>query len=218
MDDQLLMRVLDGGAHAADELDALAARGVALAHVAGERDAVDVLHHEVRLTVLGRAAIEHPHDARVIERRQDLALVAKSRDRLRRAEAVVQDLDRDATLVLRVIPFSEVDGTHPTLAEELDEPVGAVPLPEERRGSFADELRDPGPYRRGQDGRCIGRVREQRCDLAPQLEVGACGLEERRPLGLGERIRLDEQVLDALPARGGRLGSRRGFGVTHGSP
>ena len=52
-----------------------------MSQYAQERLALDVLHDEVRLAGLGRAAVEEPRDVRVVQRRRDLPLAAEAAER-----------------------------------------------------------------------------------------------------------------------------------------
>ena len=78
MDDEVLVRVLHRVADRAEQLEPLARRQLpASSQYSVDRLAVDVLHHEVGLPVVGRAAVEEPRDVRVLEPGQDLPLARK---------------------------------------------------------------------------------------------------------------------------------------------
>ena len=64
MDDQILVRVLDGGAEIDEELQPLAQVELPLVAVLIERLAFDVLHYQVRLAVLRLARIDQSRDVR----------------------------------------------------------------------------------------------------------------------------------------------------------
>ena len=74
VDDALLVGVLDGLADGDEQLEPLPQRQLALVAVAGDRDALDQLHHEERAAVVGGAGVEHPGDVRVVHQRQRLPL------------------------------------------------------------------------------------------------------------------------------------------------
>ena len=74
MDDQVLMRVLDGGADVDEQLEPLAEVELSLIAVLIERLAFDVLHDQVRLAILRLACIDQARDVRMIEARENLPL------------------------------------------------------------------------------------------------------------------------------------------------
>ena len=67
------MRVGDRGADLAEELQPLGDVERSAVAVLVDRLPFDVLHHEVRQAVLGRAAVEQARDVRVIEARRGSA-------------------------------------------------------------------------------------------------------------------------------------------------
>ena len=95
MDDQPLVREVDGAAYQPEQRDPLAEREALLA-VRGDRDALDVLHDEVGHAVL-RAAVEQPRDVRVLEPGEDLPL---------ETEALAQSRSRPVTAVYHGATFS----------------------------------------------------------------------------------------------------------------
>ena len=74
MDDQVLMRVLDGGADVDEQLESLAEVELSLIAILIERLAFDVLHYQVRLAILRLACIDQSRDVRMIEARENLPL------------------------------------------------------------------------------------------------------------------------------------------------
>src|SRR5262245_21227144 len=101
----------------ANQLDAGADGQSLLIRVPGDGLAFDVLHHEIRKAIVGAATIEQAHDVAMLERREDLTLVAEPGDRLGRADRAGQDLDGDAVNELLIIAYRQVHGTHAALAE-----------------------------------------------------------------------------------------------------
>ena len=97
--------------------------------VLGDRLALDVLHREVRQAVLGDAAVEQARDARVVERREDLPLLAEPADHPGvQVGAAPHQLERDPLVELAVVPVGEEHGAHPALADDPLDPVGPDPL------------------------------------------------------------------------------------------
>src|SRR5207253_147196 len=82
----------------------------------GEALALDVLHHEVRLAVLGRPGVEDADDVRVREARGELHLPQEAPARgLVGGETGVEGLQRDRPAELDVL--GELDGRHPAASE-----------------------------------------------------------------------------------------------------
>ena len=77
--DELLVGVGHRGAHLAEELHPRRHVEAARLGPLGDGRADDVLHHEVGEPLLGAPPVEEPHDARVLQRGQDLPLVAEAR-------------------------------------------------------------------------------------------------------------------------------------------
>ena len=74
MNDQILMRVLDGGADVDEQLESLAQVEPALVAVLIERLALDVLHDQVWLAIVRLAGIDQSRDVRMIQARENLPL------------------------------------------------------------------------------------------------------------------------------------------------
>ena len=102
-----------------------ARREAVLVAVAVDRLAVDVLHDEVRLAVVGHAAVEQPRDVRMIERREDLSLGAEAVASMSASEPAAQQLERDLLLELSVGALGEEDAPMPAAAELADDAIGA---------------------------------------------------------------------------------------------
>src|SRR4030095_1054912 len=78
VDDQLAMRVLDGGTNVAEEFELLVERKLTPVAIGGDRFARDELHHQSTLPLSCRAAVEQASDVRMIERSQYLPLAQES--------------------------------------------------------------------------------------------------------------------------------------------
>ena len=84
-----------------------------------------MLHHEVGQAVLRGAAVDQPGDIRVIQLRQDLALLPEAAHYGRRVPVASDQLDGDPLSVLLVVPLGQVDGAHAAVADLAQDPVGA---------------------------------------------------------------------------------------------
>ena len=78
MDDEVAVRVGHGRADGEEELQPPLHREALLVAVLHEREALDVLHDEVGQPVLRLAAVEDLGDVRVVERGENLPLVAEA--------------------------------------------------------------------------------------------------------------------------------------------
>ena len=125
VDDQVLVRVLDGGADVAEERQP--GRGVEPVRVAvvDDRLPFDVLHGEVGPAVRRAAAVEEAGDERMLEAGQDLPLVTEPPHDAVGVHPALEHLDRDALLERVVVADAEVDGAHAAVADLANEAVGA---------------------------------------------------------------------------------------------
>ena len=74
MHHQVPVRVMHGVAHVAEESETLLDREPVRIAVAVHRDAVHVLHHEIRQPRFGDAGVEETRDVRVVEATEDAPL------------------------------------------------------------------------------------------------------------------------------------------------
>jgi len=141
----------------------------------------------------GAPAVEEARDVRVLEPREDLALLPEAPDGVR-VHPLADDLDRHALPELFVGARGEEDRSHPSPAEFTENPVRADP-----RGRRIG--RDGLLGRRLEKARALLGRPEERRDLGAQLLVVAAGPgEKRRPDLLRPLERVVEDALDLLPA------------------
>jgi hypothetical protein len=133
----------------------------------------------------------------MIEAGQNLALVPELPQQGLGVHAPLDELDRDALLVLLVGALRQVDRAHPASAHLANQDVGADAPARGRRLAF-----------RGPDPLVVG----------PQIGVsGAGALQEGTPFRGAEAEGVVEQVVEALPALGvvsGRRIAHRGLPST----
>ena len=139
MDHEVLVCVLERGAHPTNEGDPRAHGELVVRDVPGDRGALDVLHRQVGQAVVGATTVEQAHDVGVFERREDLPLVAEPCNRLGRPHGMRQDLDRDSMMELRIIALREVHRAHAALSEEREQPERADPASDVGGGGVARE-------------------------------------------------------------------------------
>jgi hypothetical protein len=198
VNDQPLVCVLDRRAHLQEQPHPLIDIEVLAIAVRVDRLAGDELHDEVRQPRLGRAAVQQPRDIRMIEAREDLALVAESLHDVRRVVARSDQLDGNLLLVRVIRASCPIDLAHSAGAYQLDQAIRA------------DVPTDPGV--RHELGRGGGRRiqefiarrfvrREQRFELAAKLRIFGPDLVEEFAAQLGTQLeRLVQRRLDLLPA------------------
>ena len=211
MHDEVLVGVLDRRADLAEEAQALVDREAAAVAVLDQRLALDVLHDEVGLAAIRRAAVEEARDVGMLEGGRDLALAAKSLAREVARHAGPDELDRHLLLELVVGAPGKVDHPHAAVAELGDQLVGPDALPGAARSRRILEERPDLRRRRSLDERPV-RIggRRERLDLPvePLVSRAAPG-QKRRTFRRGDVERLVEKPLDLLPALGGHRRAHR---------
>src|SRR6185436_17800194 len=90
-----------------------------------DRLAINKFHHEVRPSVLGRAAVEEARNVRMIERGQNLPLAHETLTHKIRIHPPPDELDGDLLLELIVIPHGFINCTHPAAPDHTRETVRA---------------------------------------------------------------------------------------------
>ena len=112
----------DGATHLQDQAEALLDREVSPIRGIGETlPALDVLHREVGASVSRETPVDEPGDGRVVQTRQDLALLLESRQDRGRVHALLDQLEGDGLLEPSLDAFRPMDGAHPAHAEERSE-------------------------------------------------------------------------------------------------
>src|SRR5262249_5500560 len=92
----LLMRVLDGAANLNEKIEPFARGKVILLAIVCDLDTAHQFHDEVRAARLGRAAVEHFRDVRMLHHRQRLSLGIEASDNLLGVHTQLDDLERNS--------------------------------------------------------------------------------------------------------------------------
>ena len=152
------MRVLNAGAHRAEQIEPLLDRQAVLVAVAIDRHAVHQLHHEERLPVRGGAAVHQPRDVGMVERRQRLAFELKAPEDLRRIGARPHDFERGVAAEGGVGALGAVDDAHAAAADDVENAPGADRRADQprRRFGFGGQVRHLA-------GRGFEKARRTRC-------------------------------------------------------
>ncbi len=98
--------------------------------------ALDELHHEIRQSLRGGAAVEQSGDIGMLEARQDLALIAEALHHKGRILTDSDQLDRDLLLIRIIGSDRTVDIAHASRADLLDELVRTDVLAHPRVGPW----------------------------------------------------------------------------------
>src|SRR6266446_1260192 len=94
-----------------------------LSAIVGERNAVNVLHHEPRSSVIQCVGVIEPRDQWMIQLRQGPLFAGKAFAACRGKPGVTQDLDRD--LSPEVSAFRKINHSHSAFAQQLQDLVRA---------------------------------------------------------------------------------------------
>src|SRR5882724_13573102 len=174
MNNQIPMRNFHRGADLQKQLQSLTRRQPLGDCKPGHRCADNVVHDEVRQTIVGRACIEQPRDIWMIEFGQDLAFRSETAQDLSRVGASTQYLDRDLFLKLTISALCQENCAHPTAAKFTDDDIRAYELSAARRSLLPES------------GGCVlGAIFEA---VGALLKKRLCFGQER--LGLFEQIRI----------------------------
>ncbi len=123
VDDQVLVRVLDGGADVTKELQARGGVEPVRVAVVDDRLPFDVLHGEVRPAVRRAAAVEKAGDERVLEAGENLPLVPEAADDAVGVHAALEHLDRHALLERIIVADAKVHGAHAAMTDLANQAV-----------------------------------------------------------------------------------------------
>src|SRR5438067_1395874 len=185
MHDQTLMRILDA---IADHLEQLQTSGdVQLAPVAPEIDALSfyVIHHEIRQSLFRAPAVNQPGDRRMIERRENIALLAEAAQHVRLAKSGPHNLDGYLLVNNTVIARRQVNRAHPAASEFPQDQIGSHAPPFHARHGILRHARVYGSQKRPADEVRGAFIRdEQFANFAAEVFVALARFREKcRALG-----------------------------------
>ena len=204
----VLVRVLHGTAHGAEQLQSLLERQRVVAAVLGQRHALDVLHDQERLPSARRPAVEQPDDVVVVERGENLSFHQEAAAEIAVGDCRSRQLDGDLLREQAISAFRPEYLAHAAFADLLHQPV---------RPDLEAEARDVVLVVRRSAGSSQAIVRhEQRLDLVTQIgTIGARLADDSSAALRVEPDRRGEYRLDApevvavdLPAAGIGWGHR----------
>ena len=123
--DQIAVRIVNRRANRDEQLEALAYEQRAAVAVTIDGFAIDILHDQVRCAVLEVAAVDEARDRAMIERRQNVTFTVQSAAQPRMHRGVLQHLDRDQLVILRIVALAAVYDAHAAVAQNRHDPIGA---------------------------------------------------------------------------------------------
>ena len=124
VDHQVLVGVLDRRADDPEQRHALRGRRRARGAVLGDRLPLHVLHHQVGLAGVGRAAVEHGGDVGMLEARQDLSLQEEAPLEVLGVAPAADQLQRDGLAERVIVAHGPVDRAHASVADAGFDAVG----------------------------------------------------------------------------------------------
>ena len=201
---QIGVRVLHGFAYAQEHLDPPARVELARIAPAGDRQAADQLHRQIRRTIRGFADVEQAGYGRMLEGSDDLALAQETLAPVGIEQRILDDLEGDLLADLAIGAFGTVDHAHAALPQRFAQHVGTDAIADGdtahidgRQGDMADAL----PLR-GRIGMMGGIGRKQGREHLRQ--PGVLDFDGPQQLGLACGIQFDgaiEQRAQSLPLR-----------------
>jgi hypothetical protein len=184
-----------------EQLDAFADEQRTGVAIRVDRLPVDELHDQIRRGVVELPAVDQTGDRGMIERRQDVPFAVQPAAQARVQNGMLQHLDRDGLLVLRIIAFAAVDRAHAAMAENRYDAIRADPRADETIAVILEQRFCGGTDCIEQRIFALTVALEQRLDRSAQLGiVGALRRKLRRTVGLRHIRKLIEQRLNSLPA------------------
>ena len=125
VDDQVLVRVLHGGADVTKELQARGGVEPVRVAVVDDRLPFDVLHGEVRPAVRRAATVEKTRDERMLEAGENLPLVPEATHDAVGVDAALEHLDRHALLERIIGADAQIHGAHAAVTDLTNQAVRA---------------------------------------------------------------------------------------------
>ena len=116
------MRVLDGFADESQQPEALVDRGVILAAVVSQRNAVNIFHDEPRSAVFERIGIVEASDSVMVELSEDALLDGEAFAARGRKPGIAKNFDGDQ--IAEIVALGEIDDAHAAFAEDFLNAVG----------------------------------------------------------------------------------------------
>ena len=117
MDDEVAMRIVDGGADREKQAQAGLDPQLVLCGIGRDPGTIDVLHDDVGETMVRRAAIEQSADVGMLEPRERLSLATEAREDELGIHPRSHQFDRDLGAILVVISFCKKDRAHTAAAK-----------------------------------------------------------------------------------------------------
>lgn len=198
MNDQLLVRILNGAAHNPEQPETLPQRKSVLVAILVDRLTLDVVHDDVRLTSLGRSAVHEPRDVRMLEGGQNLPFLPEPADDVLAGETATHEFDGNLLAKVVIGASGQEDRSHAADANLPDELV--------RPDALTDRAVRAREVEEASFEECPGRLaaREKLVELVPEIRVAGAALVEE---GGALADRALERRVEQLPERPAFLGT-----------
>ena len=175
VDHQVLVGDLNRGANLAKELQPFRYRQLLLVAVLVDRLSLDVLHDQEQPSVLGRAAVVELGDVWMVDRGQDLPLVAEPADEVGARRGAPEELDGHGSPELVVLPLGQIDRPHPPMGNLPNQPIGTDEHPFVRVDRLVGVERKPSRRPRVEKPAGFGLILEEALHFRSKLPVVSTG-------------------------------------------
>ena len=205
MQHQIRVRVLNRLAHAQKQRDPVLRIQIARVAPAGDRQAEDQLHRQIRRSIRGLPDIEHARDGRMLERGDDFALAQETLATARIEHGAPDDLERYLLLDLSIRALGPEHHAHATATEFLTQDVRPHAIADGDARSIDDGKRfvPQAIAVLCRMGMMAGVSREQGRERLREFGIVAAGRAQQLGLfGSTQADGLVEQNAETLPLRG----------------
>src|SRR5262245_55810016 len=203
VNDEMTMRVFDSRADRQKQSQPLLDAKLLFVGVLRNPGALNVLHHEVRSSILGGTAIEQPCDVRMLQSSKDLTFSLEAAKDEVRIKTGMHQFNSNVRLILLVVARSQINGPHSASTQLTYQAIRTKSSPFDLRLDRGAELHHRALHFRTDVDPGFAITCNQRCDFGAQLSVTvAVSVEPRFPFGLRAFERLMEDFFDFLPASG----------------
>ena len=172
-----------------------------LSAILGERNTVNVLHHEPRGPIIRCVCVIESCDQWMSQLSEGPLFAGKAFAAGRGKPGITQDLDRD--LSAKVITLRKINDSHSAFTQQFQDSIGTELFKNQRRGkAFRERLSCNIGYIAIEQRVLAGVLIQHGQNLYDEFHVvAACRLQERSLLGLGQVCRIVKQTLDLVQTR-----------------
>ena len=129
MDNQIAVRIVHRTADRDEQFDALANEQRSAVTVDVDGLTIDEFHHEVGRAIFEVAAVDQACDRWIIKRGEDVSFAVQAAAQTRMHGRMLQYLDCNGLMILRIITLTAVHGAHAAIAQDRYHPIGTDACP-----------------------------------------------------------------------------------------